>query len=124
MKLHFYRRLFIKIIKRRIKASQNWENNQGNSPIKEFEPFKVQSTFNKYIESNSNHKHTFDPVKFRALASGSATEDYTSPSLPTWLSRGVVPSPLDYESIPDQYKTKSTMMFEHKPQPLKGICKF
>ena len=66
------------------------------------------------------HKQTQDPVKLRSLVSGSGTEEYTSPSLPSCLSRGVVPSPLDYESIPREYKTKSTMMFESKPHQFKG----
>ena len=69
---------------------------------KEFEPFKMTSAYGKFMSGfNTNSK-------FRTTMNSNTGTDNTTPSLPVWTSRGVVPTALPFEMSSDGFHTKSS----------------
>jgi hypothetical protein len=81
--------------------------------FKEFEPFKMSSAYGKFIRSQANKPKFKSEITFGTLT------DYTSQCFPVCTSRGVVPSPLEINSIPEKFATKSSNMFS----PIRDISK-
>lgn len=97
--------------KNRCKSKLKKENKPAQ--IKEFEPFAATSAYGRFM-ANPASKQRFSSTKFRTTVTTNTATDFTCPILPNCLSRGVVPSPLDYDTIPEKYKTKTTQLFESK----------